>query len=82
MIIMEYLAPDSFENLYTYLQIHKLSDTDKQLLKGKAMDIVKLLHDVGFVHGDLRPSNFMISLKDRSLKLIDYDWAGKDSVAK
>jgi len=82
MIIMEYLAPDSFENLYTYLQIHKLNNTDKQLLKGKAMDIVKLLHDVGFVHGDLRPSNFMISLKDRSLKLIDYDWAGKDSVAK
>jgi len=82
MIIMEYLTPDSFENLYTYLQNNQLNDTDKQLLKEKAMNIAKLLHDVGFVHGDLRHSNFMVSLKDRAMKLIDYDWDGKDSIAK
>ena len=39
--------------------------------------IVTLLHQNGFVYGDLRAPNVMITTGDKSVKLIDFDWAGK-----
>jgi len=77
MIIMEYLSPDIFTDLYSYLQCQP---SDQHLLKKKAMDIIELLHNGDFVHGDLHPSNIMVSLsetEDKVLKLINFDWSGK-----
>jgi len=77
MIVIEYLSPDIYTDLYSYLQCQI---SDQYLLKKKAMEIIELLHNGGFVHGDLRPSNIMISLsetEDKVLKLIDFDWSGK-----
>ena len=77
MIVIEYLSPDIYTDLYSYLQCQI---SDQYLLKKKAMEIIELLHNGGFVHGDLRPSNIMVSLsemEDKVLKFIDFDWSGK-----
>ena len=36
-------------------------------------DAVKLMHSKNYVHGDLRPQNFLIV--DNSVRILDFDWA-------
>ncbi|KAJ7897871.1 hypothetical protein B0H14DRAFT_3424734 [Mycena olivaceomarginata] len=43
-------------------------------------NIVSFLHDGGYVFGDLRWPNVMVAGK--KVKLIDFDWAGKEGYAK
>ncbi|KAJ6618795.1 hypothetical protein B0H10DRAFT_2164039 [Mycena sp. CBHHK59/15] len=43
--------------------------------------ILSILHVGGFVYGDLRPPNIMVT-KEKKVKLIDFDWAGKAGDAK
>ncbi|KAI6006359.1 hypothetical protein EDC04DRAFT_2583109 [Pisolithus marmoratus] len=38
---------------------------------------LKSFHDNGFVHGDIRDTNIMVSRDRKSVKFIDFDWAGK-----
>jgi hypothetical protein len=46
--------------------------------------LVKDFHDAGFVHGDLRDANFVVTnsgvagAKDRKIMLLDFDWGGKE----
>ena len=42
-------------------------------------DIVARFHAKGYVHGDLRPPNFIVS--GETLWLIDFDWGGKEMEA-
>ena len=42
-----------------------------------AMDATKKLHNAGYVHGDLRSPNFMISTKDERVCVLDFDYAGR-----
>jgi serine/threonine protein kinase len=41
--------------------------------------VVKQFHAQGYVHGDLRPPNFIVN--DGRLFLIDFDWGGKEGEA-
>ncbi|KAI0681582.1 hypothetical protein C8Q76DRAFT_804541 [Earliella scabrosa] len=44
---------------------------------------VKLLHDHGMVHGDLRGQNVLIQpRKGGAVRIIDFDWAGKEGEAR
>ncbi|KAH7903334.1 hypothetical protein BJ138DRAFT_1096518 [Hygrophoropsis aurantiaca] len=42
---------------------------------------IQMLHDEGFVFGDLRPPNVMVEDGGR-VQLIDFDWAGKEGEVK
>jgi len=42
----------------------------------KMDEMVAMIHGAGYVHGDLRPPNFMVDGK--KLLLIDFDWGGKE----
>jgi serine/threonine protein kinase len=42
--------------------------------------VITHLHGKGYVHGDLRPPNFIVS--DGKLILVDFDWGGKDREAR
>ncbi|KAK0203313.1 hypothetical protein DFS33DRAFT_1474383 [Desarmillaria ectypa] len=44
-------------------------------------DAIRKMHDHGFVFGDLRHQNIMVT-RDDKVKLIDFDWAGKDGEAE
>lgn len=40
------------------------------------------LHDAGMVHGDFRGANVLISKRDCSVKLVDFDWSGEVGAAR
>jgi serine/threonine protein kinase len=41
---------------------------------------VRTLHDAGFVHGDLREPNALVT-DDGDIKIVDFDWYGEDGEA-
>jgi len=47
-------------------------------LKEKVRAAVKLMHDDGWVHGDLRDANILV--KNGKVYLIDFEWAGKPDI--
>ena len=60
MVVMEYIRPSGVPH-----------DSKKQV-----SDVVKQLHDSGFVFGDLRTPNVLFD-DDKNVKFIDFDWAGR-----
>ena len=50
MVVMEYLLPDKFESLDSY--VFNLQYNEKEKIKGKVMEVAKILHDENYVHGD------------------------------
>ncbi|KAK0199567.1 hypothetical protein DFS33DRAFT_1367992 [Desarmillaria ectypa] len=52
-----------------------------QLFVDSVREAIHKLHDRGLVFGDLRHQNIMIT-RDDKVKLIDFDWAGKDGEAE
>ena len=45
------------------------------------MSAVKLMHEAGYVHGDLRPQNILV-VKEDTVRIIDFDWADKEHTVK
>ena len=41
---------------------------------------VSLMHTNGYVHGDVRPQNVLVS--DNTVRIVDFDWAGKHPNAR
>ena len=75
MAVMEYLGPEAYRVL-------EPSDVSNNNLVAGTQDVVKILHDGGFVHGDIRHIN-MVTRREwtssndvQNLFLIDFDWAG------
>jgi len=66
IVVMEYLAADSFITLYDAV----LTNAEKHEVLELAIDAAKKLHNAGYVHGDLRSPNLMISTKDKLATLI------------
>ncbi len=79
IVIMEYLQ--GYRDLVSYAQARPGLRYEE--IASRLKTIADKLHENGFVHGDLRPQNILINIKnDASSKdlvaLIDFDWAGKD----
>jgi serine/threonine protein kinase len=75
MVVMEYLD--------SYTALVDLSSKVTMSCETAATAAVGILHDGGFVHGDVRDANMMVENgtdenSQRSVKLVDFDWAGKD----
>lgn len=80
-IIMEYL--DGF-NIISDVW-HELNEKEKTELKVEILNVVNIMHDNNFVHGDLRFNNIMAKLDLNGkwvVKFIDFDWAGYDGEAE
>ncbi|PVG03683.1 hypothetical protein CPB86DRAFT_380744 [Serendipita vermifera] len=77
MVVMDYLD----EGTHTLL---RGSNIVKQELLAGVHEAVSILHDGGFVHGDIRDVNIMVKSnwnqneKSKNVKLIDFDWAGEE----
>ncbi|KIM42779.1 hypothetical protein M413DRAFT_26774 [Hebeloma cylindrosporum] len=40
-------------------------------------DVVKILHDNGYVFGDLRSSNVLFDMSNKKVKFVHFDWSGR-----
>jgi len=64
----------------------ELSKAEREKVKCKVRNIVRILHEGGFVHGDIRDANLLIDREslasDVAVHLIDFDWAGPVGEAK
>ena len=56
---------------------HIVAPRQDQDFANKLRTAVQTLHDANFVHGDLREPNILVT-KDGGMKIIDFDWCGKD----
>jgi len=81
MAVMEYLDPQTY-------RILEPEDGSNPRLKAEIWRVVNVLHDGGFVHGDIRDVNMMTrhqwrtEEKARNVFLLDFDWAGPEGVTK
>jgi RIO-like serine/threonine protein kinase len=71
MIVMEYIDGKTAAQLQNNLP---------KDFAARLSEIVSVLHTGGYVFGDLRLPNIMVAKKQ--VKLIDFDWAGKEGLAK
>ena len=69
-------------SLKYYLQGYQLTDHDKLHLALKLAKCVQQAHQLGWIHGDIKPSNFLLSssqesslYKDTGLKVYLNDWS-------
>ena len=91
--IMDFLRPPTFvlpgwytlANVRIKAMVAKKVDVIYPVLK----NIVNRLFNLGLVHGDLRPNNLMIKMKDCAfmvepveIKVVDFEWADKVDIAR
>jgi serine/threonine protein kinase len=81
MVVMEYLSEPykQGEELRYYEQI---SSDIQQAARNMLKQRLQVVHHLGYVHGDIRNPNLMLALNGSGslvdLKLVDFDWAGKE----
>ncbi|CAG8545498.1 10533_t:CDS:2 [Ambispora leptoticha] len=76
LIYMECLNNHSILNHIT----SNLDDQERSSLGKKIKGVVEHLHNLGYVHGDLREGNIMVHRlggNEFDVKLIDFEWSGK-----
>lgn len=73
MVVMEYAEEGKT------LDVRSLDDDLSAKVKILLLRALEVLHDQGFVLGDLRPPNILVIRKkdDVGVRLVDFDWAGK-----
>lgn len=75
---------------YEALQTLILNKEEKEKVRLKVTKMVKMLHEKGFVHGDIRDTNLLVNrnslLSDEDAEaevyFIDFDWGGRIGEAK
>jgi serine/threonine protein kinase len=72
---------------YTTLYDLRLTEDQQDKVRQKVGKTLQVLHDAGFVHGDLRDTNILIDLEsldsnDVRIHFVDFDWAGRIGKAK
>ncbi|KAF8634753.1 hypothetical protein AX15_000719 [Amanita polypyramis BW_CC] len=73
MIVMDRIG-------YDYTLLINMENKEKLTeLYGIIRKNLEQLHQAGYVHGDIRDANIMVSRKpaDKLFFLLDFDWAGK-----
>lgn len=67
-IVMEYIGGDTLQQALK----KGISPAQVSLLWNKLLDAVGYLHSRGLVHGDIKPSNIMVTPDGRGIRLIDF----------
>ena len=78
MVVMEYVEGRTFFKMMKDEDVH---EDEKDRVGKEVRRALELLHSGGFVFGDLRSPNIMVT-KNGDVKLIDFNWAGIDAQAK
>ncbi|KAG1721873.1 hypothetical protein EDB19DRAFT_1646142 [Suillus lakei] len=80
MVVMEALDIDNdcfLQRPGLYRPLSEITVLDRQPLEKSITSLIQELHDYndGYVHGDLRDTNFVVGDKSHFM-LLDFDWAG------
>lgn len=60
-----------------YKMLHQCAPLQPSVLQAMEKEL-QVLHEAGYVHGDIRDTNIMASENDpKKFMFIDFDWAGK-----
>jgi serine/threonine protein kinase len=70
MVVMEYIDE-------SYQLLSEVEPMNREQFRDSIQHSVSLLHKYGFVHGDLRTSNILVSKSHSKALIIDFDAAGK-----
>ncbi|KAK6987832.1 Proteinkinasesubdomain-containing proteinPKL ccin9, partial [Favolaschia claudopus] len=70
MVVMGFVAGKTLSWL-------KMKQVIPQHLGDELASILDVLHRAGFVYGDLREPNIMLTDDAKKVQLVDFDWAGK-----
>jgi hypothetical protein len=86
-ISKEWTAVIMDRSTYELLFDSGLSSENKEKVRSKVRSVVQLLHEGGFVHGDIRDTNILfdrgsLESEDVLIHLVDFDWAGRIGEAK
>ncbi|OJA12022.1 hypothetical protein AZE42_02058 [Rhizopogon vesiculosus] len=80
MVVMDALDIDDgyfSQRPGTYRRLTEMTVSARQSLQEPVISLIQQLHEYGYVHGDLRDTNFFFMRDDkRGFMLIDFDWAG------
>ena len=71
VIVMEYIAGPSMQNIVVQKQEHHLQGRRLKLIRQMA-EALKYVHDQGFIHRDICPRNFILTPDSEQAKLIDF----------
>lgn len=73
MIVMNYIPnPLNYFRLYS-----KIENTVKRNFHQQLQEIIQILHSNGFLHGDLRRPNILLTIDpEPRIFVIDFDWCG------
>ncbi len=75
LVIMDYLPG---MNLFDFIEkgyMEQLDNVTRMQLALSAVNEVVRLHAFGYIHGDIKPENFMIDIQNKRIYLIDFDFA-------
>ena len=81
-ISAEWTAVVMDRSMYKMLYGLSLTKDQQEKVRRKVEKTLQVLHDAGFVHGDLRNTNILIDLEsldsdDLRIHFVDFDWAGR-----
>lgn len=80
LVVMD-LLDESYAPLFD--RVDWLTADERNRVKGIVLDYARKMHAEGYVHGDIRDINVMLS-KERpfngDVQLIDFDWSGREGV--
>ncbi|KAG1748849.1 uncharacterized protein EDB91DRAFT_1334340 [Suillus paluster] len=85
MVVMDVLDIDdgrSAQRPGSYRLLSAMAVSDRQPLKEAITSLIKKLHAVGYVHGDLRDMNFAVRDNNKDFMLLDFNWAGLTEKAR
>lgn len=71
VVVMERIKPP-------FRIMDELSDEERKALRPALTEAVSELHKAGFVHGDIRRANIFGDLETRSVRIVDWDRAGRE----
>lgn len=71
VIVMEYVAGPSLQNIVVQKQEHHLTGKRVKLIREMA-EALQYVHQKGFIHRDICPRNFILTPGSESIKLIDF----------